>query len=43
MWPFVVHYQVYQVQKVPVVPLEMELLKERGETQAHLGNPAYLV
>lgn len=35
--------QVYQVQKVPVVPLEMELLKERGETQAHLGNLAYLV
>lgn len=35
--------KVYQVQKVPVVPLEMELLKERGETQAHLGNLAYLV
>lgn len=35
--------KVYQVQKVPVVPLEMEVLKERGETQAHLGNLAYLV
>lgn len=35
--------QVYQVQKVLVVPLEMEVLKERREIQAHLGNQAYLV
>lgn len=35
--------QVYQVQKVPVVPLEMQVLKERGEIQAHLGHLAYLV
>lgn len=32
--------QVYQVQKVPVVSLEMEVLKEKGETQAHLGSLA---
>ncbi|KAB1253474.1 Collagen alpha-5 chain, partial [Camelus dromedarius] len=30
--------QVYQVQKVPGVYLEMEVLKEREETQANLGN-----
>lgn len=36
-------FKVYQVQKVLVVPLEMEVLKERREIQAHLGNQAYLV
>lgn len=35
--------QVYQVQKVPVVSLEMEVLKEREETQANLGNLVCLV
>lgn len=35
--------QVYQVQKVPGVSLEMEVLKEREETQAILGNLACLV
>lgn len=28
-------FKVYQVQKVPVVSLEMEVLKEKEETQAH--------
>lgn len=35
--------QVHQVQKVLVDPLEMEVSKERGEIQAHLGSQAYLV
>lgn len=35
--------QVYQVQRVLGVSLEMELLKEREETQAHPGNLACLV
>lgn len=35
--------KVYQVQKVPVVSLEMEVLKEREETQANLGNLVCLV
>lgn len=35
--------QVYQVRKVPQVSLEMEVLKERRETQANLGYLACLV
>lgn len=35
--------QVYQVQKVPGVSLEMEVLKEREETQAHPGSLVCLV
>lgn len=35
--------QVYQVQKVPGVSLEMEVLKERKETQVNLGNLVCLV
>lgn len=35
--------KVYQVQKVPQVSLEMEVLKERRETQANLGYLACLV
>lgn len=35
--------QVYQVQRVLGVSLEMELLKEREETQAHPGSLACLV
>jgi hypothetical protein len=35
--------KVYQVQKVPGVSLEMEVLKEREETQVHLDNLACLV
>jgi hypothetical protein len=35
--------KVHQVQKVLVDPLEMEVSKERGEIQAHLGSQAYLV
>lgn len=36
-------FKVYQGQKDPEDSLEMEVLKERGETQAHLGNLACLV
>lgn len=36
-------FLVHQVQKVLVDPLEMEVSKERGEIQAHLGSQAYLV
>lgn len=35
-------FKVHLVQKVLVAPLEMEVLKERGEIQVHLGNQAYL-
>lgn len=35
--------RVYQVQKVPGVSLGMEVLKEREETQANLGNLVCLV
>lgn len=36
-------FKVYQVQRVLGVSLEMELLKEREETQAHPGSLACLV